>query len=254
MPEYIEEAKDLEPVRPVIREVVSPLHPTEQYLNKSGLKATYDPTVGDDIPTELLETPPRYPQPQPQPQPQQSIQSTSNYSSNIISEDTDNQYNSRNSNNPNRTAMINKDYEYNDKPIAGSPNVHINKYPNNSNNNNHGIQRKDSYSPGPDDDEDDYYAGEYKYRSDDEDDYDYTPPGEADYVRPSGDGEGSDKYDSEPIIFADSESKKCFLTKPCPIKYGVVQCYIERTKQGFRGNSCQYDVYLRDGKYNFIFY
>lgn len=252
MPEYIEEAKDLEPVRPVIREVVSPLHPTEQYLNKSGLKATYDPTVGDDIPTELLETPPRYPQPQPQ----QSIQSTSNYSSNIISEDTDNQYNSRNSNNPNRTAMINKDYEYNDKPIAGSPNVHINnnKYPNNSNNNNHGIQRKDSYSPGPDDDEDDYYAGEYKYRSDDEDDYDYTPPGEADYVRPSGDGEGSDKYDSEPIIFADSEAKKCFLTKPCPIKYGVVQCYIERTKQGFRGNSCQYDVYLRDGKYNFIFY
>lgn len=255
VPEYIDEdeSKSLEPVRPVIREVVSPLHPTEQYLNKSGLKGSYDPTANDEIPTEVLDTPSKSPV-------KKEDSSIHSYSNNIStaretkidnnSNNNSSRYNDRN-NNPNRTAMMNKEYydDYpNDRPIAGSPHVHINP--------NKDIRDdRDSYSPGPDGDneDDEYYPdGGYRYSDGEEEEYDYTPPGDADYVRPSGgdggDG-GEDKYDSEPIIFADTESKKCFLTKPCPVKYGVVQCYIERTKQGFRGNSCQYDVYLRDGKY-----
>lgn len=70
-----------------------------------------------------------------------------------------------------------------------------------------------------------------------------------DAVRPDAPHDDDEEIGREPILFPDIESKKAFLTKPCPVRYGIVQCYIERTKQGFRNNTSKYDVYLRDGKY-----
>lgn len=228
---------------------------TEQNLKRTGVRDSYDPDEDfEDIPTEVLLTPPMNDRKRSKPSIQEPPPPTTHVAYSNTNEDTklnESIYQRNNNNNNkcstsrsssrNRGSDISKDSYFSDEDDS-----HQDMYvsPNRRSKNHYHHHH----------DEDIQQRGRNSSSLSNEGKLDESIKPSITTSTPTTPGASDDESSTaEPIKFANNDEKKAFLTKPCPLKYGIVQCYIERTKQGFRGNACQYDVYLKDGKYIYLF-